>query len=395
MKFSFTNNFHFIFKYFLVMSFINKINLVFYAWKFLVLSIIITKIHAHGGINEGTSTPIKAPSVFANEKHSTLAEGNVGLAFGLTLMASLASALGSFTPFLDKLFPYIPFLAHIKITESKGFLAGALSFSSGILLSLTLGDLFPEATTSFNNSKLFNRKYSSLVAASIFIFTSLLIMISKFLIKKYKKKKNINGQIIYGENLKENFNQDESKGSDSTDIKIENDSAVSQKKELVDSKNAKRFKNMGIQVAVALAFHNFPEGLASFTTTLGSERVGVIFAIALSLHKIPEGLIISLPIYYSTGSRWKAFAIAASVGIISQMLGGVLGYVLFVTIWNDAISGVIFSIVTAALLYAILHGMLPMAHHYDPKDKYVTNYTFAGLIFFAIVSSLFNLAGTD
>lgn len=77
------------------------------------------------------------------------------------------------------------------------------------------------------------------------------------------------------------------------------------------------------------------------------------------------------------------------------MLGAILGYVLFVTIWNEAVSGVIFSVVTAGLLYAILHGMLPMAHHYDPKDKYVTYYIFSGLIFFAIVTSLFNLAGPE
>ncbi len=74
------------------------------------------------------------------------------------------------------------------------------------------------------------------------------------------------------------------------------------------------------------------------------------------------------------------------------MLGAVLGYLLFVTVWNNAVSGVLFSIVTASLIYAILHGMLPMAHRYDPEDKYVTNYAFAGLIFFAIVTSIFALA---
>src|SRR5581483_7515794 len=144
------------------MSFINKITLVFYFLTFLILFILsntITHVHAHGDVNDEAGPPVKAPSVFANEKQSTLAQGNVPLAFGLTAMAALASALGSFTPFLDILFPYIPFLAHIKITKSKGFLAGSLSFASGILLSLTLGDLFPEATTSFNNSQLFNRKY--------------------------------------------------------------------------------------------------------------------------------------------------------------------------------------------------------------------------------------------
>jgi len=372
---------------------------------FLVLSIVITHIHAHGTVSDGTAPPIKAPPVFANEKQSTLAEGNVRLAFGLTAMSAIASALGSVTPFLDYLFPYTPFLAHVKITESKGFLAGSLAFSSGILLFLTLGDLFPEATSSFSESQLFDKKYSSIVAASIFVFTALLIITTKFLIKKYKKRNlcdskeeilNQNESPSSETEVKEikidekNIGTEIESGASSSGTEIEKGSTENHA-EILKSKHAKRFKSLSIQIAVALALHNFPEGLAAFTTTLADERIGIIFAIALSLHKIPEGLIISLPIFYSTGSRWKAFGIAASVGIISQMLGAVLGYVLFVTVWNQAVSGVIFSVVTAALLYAILHGMLPMAHHYDPKDKYVTHFTFAGLMFFAIVASLFDI----
>ncbi|CAG8793685.1 20631_t:CDS:2, partial [Racocetra persica] len=134
-----------------------------------------------------------------------------------------------------------------------------------------------------------------------------------------------------------------------------------------------------------------PEGLSTFATAIANAKIGVIYAIALSLHKIPEGLIISLPIYYATGSRLKAFLIAASVGVTSQMLGAVLGYVIFITVWNDAVSGFLFSIVTGTLLYVILHGMLPMARSYDPQDKYCTYYVCGGLSFFAIVASLFNL----
>jgi ZIP family zinc transporter len=243
------------------MSFNYKIILVFYALTFFVLSVVITNTHAHGGVDDEheEAPPAKAPSVFANEKQSTLAEGNVGLAFGLTVMAAIAAALGSLTPFLDYLFRYIPFLSHIKITESKGFLAGSLSFSSGILLALTLGDLFPEAATSFSKSHLFNKKYSSLVATSIFIFTILLIIFVKHFVKKYKKR-NASEESFDSTKIeiKEVKNDDidatsRESPSSNADTEIGRDDSATSRAGLVDAAQAKRFKSLGIQIAAALA----------------------------------------------------------------------------------------------------------------------------------------------
>ncbi|CAI2188370.1 5302_t:CDS:2 [Funneliformis geosporum] len=344
-----------------ITSFISKRNLISYYWLLFFLSITITYTYAHGLDNDDDESVGKTPSVFASDNQGTLAKGNIGLGFGLTVMAALASALGSLTPFLDLLFPFIPFLAHVKITESKGFRAGSLSFASGVLLFLTLGDLFPEAVESFKKSNLFDKKYSYLVAVSIFTLTIMIIIVSKMLFKKYKKQDETNStdtKIDDDDDLVKRRTSESNAENDLTDVKVATGS-----KEEHHSMDSARLKSLSIQISVALA-----------------------------LHKIPEGLIIALPIYYATGSRWIAFAISATVGIVSQMLGALLGYLLFVTIWNDAVSGVLFSIVTASLIYAILHGMLPMARHYDPKDKYVTNYTFIGLIFFGLVASIFEFA---
>ncbi|CAJ0633956.1 412_t:CDS:2 [Entrophospora sp. SA101] len=135
----------------------------------------------------------KAPSVFIddNQNNGILASGNVGLGFGLTVMAALSSALGSMIPFLDLVFPLIPFLKDFRITNSKGFLAGSLSFSSGVLLFLTLGDLFTEAIHNFADSKLFDKKFAYLVTVSIFIGTVLIIMLFKSSLIYIRKKQKI------------------------------------------------------------------------------------------------------------------------------------------------------------------------------------------------------------
>merc|ERR1719491_1091793 len=68
-----------------------------------------------------------------------------------------------------------------------------------------------------------------------------------------------------------------------------------------------KLQKMGLQTAIAIALHNFPEGLATFVAVLSEPKVGVILAIAIGIHNIPEWLCVSLPVYYATGNRWKAF----------------------------------------------------------------------------------------
>ena len=63
----------------------------------------------------------------------------------------------------------------------------------------------------------------------------------------------------------------------------------------------------GVLVALGIAIHNLPEGLAVFLSGLTDIHLGISLAIAIAIHNIPEGIAICIPIYYATRSKTKAF----------------------------------------------------------------------------------------
>ena len=53
----------------------------------------------------------------------------------------------------------------------------------------------------------------------------------------------------------------------------------------------------------------------------------VAIAVAIAIHNIPEGIATSAPIYYSTGSRKRAFIVSFFSGI-TEPLGAIIGYLI-------------------------------------------------------------------
>lgn len=51
----------------------------------------------------------------------------------------------------------------------------------------------------------------------------------------------------------------------------------------------KQLSSMAVKTALAIALHNFPEGLATFIATLDSVEVGAAMAFGIAIHNIPEG----------------------------------------------------------------------------------------------------------
>ncbi|GMH38897.1 hypothetical protein BSKO_06795 [Bryopsis sp. KO-2023] len=145
----------------------------------------------------------------------------------------------------------------------------------------------------------------------------------------------------------------------------------------------------GLMSGIAIALHNFPEGLATFVATLADPTAGVAIAVAIALHNIPEGVVVAMPIYYSTGSRLKGFMWAFLSGV-SEPIGGIFGWVVLTNMGEIAYA-VLFAIVAGTMVYISVSELIPTALRFDPADKYVTKSCFVGMAVMAASLLMFTV----
>jgi ZIP family zinc transporter len=127
--------------------------------------------------------------------------------------------------------------------------------------------------------------------------------------------------------------------------------------------NDPRLMRMGFFSALAIAIHNFPEGLATFMAALTDPGLGVSIAIAIAIHNIPEGVAVSAPIYFATKSKRKAFWFSLLSGL-SEPIGALIGFFLLRQWFNDVTFGVVFAAVAGIMVYISLDELLPTAEEY-------------------------------
>ena len=120
---------------------------------------------------------------------------------------------------------------------------------------------------------------------------------------------------------------------------------------------------MGMFSALAIAIHNFPEGLATFTGAMADPTLGISIAVAIAIHNVPEGIAVSVPIYYATGSRRKAFAYSFLSGL-SEPLGALIGFFVLRQFMNDTVFGIMFAAVAGIMVFISLDELLPTAEKY-------------------------------
>lgn len=122
-------------------------------------------------------------------------------------------------------------------------------------------------------------------------------------------------------------------------------------------------KRMGVVTALAIAVHNFPEGIATFISSLESIQIGIAVAVAVAIHNIPEGIAVSVPIYFATGNRKKAFWYSFASGL-AEPAGAMLAYLLLMPFLSPMLMECTFAIVAGIMIYISLDELLPAAHQY-------------------------------
>lgn len=139
---------------------------------------------------------------------------------------------------------------------------------------------------------------------------------------------------------------------------------------------------VGMISMIAIILHNIPEGIATFLTSNHDLKLGINLAIALALHNIPEGISISIPIFYSTGSKSKAFLYTLVSGM-SEFFGAVIASIFLVNISSELFMGILYAIIAGIMLHISIYELLPVSFKYH-KSKLSILFFIVGIIFMYI-----------
>ncbi len=245
--------------------------------------------------------------------------GNLLLAFGLTLFAGLSTGIGSALAFFAR-------------RTNTRFLSVSLGFSAGVMVYVSFVEIFFKAKESLS-MELGERMGTILTVSAFFGGMAVIALIDK-LIPKVENPHEMHKV----EEIRE--------GSD-----------------LEKEHSERKLLRMGTFTALAIGIHNFPEGLATFTAALSDPALGISIAVAIAIHNIPEGIAVSVPVYFATGSRKLAFVYSFLSGL-SEPVGALVGYLLLRTFFNELVFGVLFASVAGIMVFISFDELLPAAQEY-------------------------------
>lgn len=108
---------------------------------------------------------------------------------------------------------------------------------------------------------------------------------------------------------------------------------------------------VGILSMISLLIHNIPEGIICAISSATNIELGLKMSFVILIHNIPEGICISLPIYYATKSKIKAFLYTLISGA-GEILGAIITLVFFKNAINNYTLAIIL-IITAGIMITL------------------------------------------
>ena len=143
-----------------------------------------------------------------------------------------------------------------------------------------------------------------------------------------------------------------------------------------------KLMRVGLMSALAIAIHNFPEGIATFTAGLNDPTLGLAIAAAVAIHNIPEGIAVSVPIFYATESRKKAFLWSLLSGF-AEPLGALVAWLLLAPLMTPTLLGCVLMGVAGIMVYISLDELLPAAREYGEAHTAIAGVV-VGMIIMAV-----------
>ena len=273
----------------------------------------------------------------------------VWFALALSALAGLATGVGSAIAFFAKKSDY-------------RFLSVSTGFSAGVMLYVSFVEIFYKGADALTRA--YGNYWGHWVNAASFFGGILFICI-------------IDNVIPSAENPHETHAEEETAPLHDQTAPLPDFDAIIHTGHSVSpgvhdhGSHKRKLLRVGLFTALAIAIHNFPEGLVSFLAALHDPSLGVAIAIAVALHNIPEGISVSVPIFYATGKRRKAVIYSFLSGL-AEPFGAVIAYlVLRAMTGGDGggippqLTGILFSGIAGIMVYISLDELLPTSRAYS------------------------------
>jgi ZIP family zinc transporter len=246
---------------------------------------------------------------------------DVIFAFGLTLLAGLSTGIGALLAFFA------------KRTNTK-LLCVSLGFSAGVMIYVSFVEIFDMAKIALTG--LYGAKLGTTVTvAAFFAGMGIIAVIDKL--------------VPEAENPHEAHSVEEM--------------SIGHLEHATKHNDLKALQRTGVFTAIAIAIHNFPEGLVTFTSALVNPDLGVAIAAAIAIHNIPEGIAVSVPLFYATGDRKKAFLYSFLSGL-AEPLGAIVGCLVIAPFLTPGLMGLLFAGVAGIMVFISFDELLPAAEEY-------------------------------